>query len=47
MSMLTLFLVSEILSKVQKKKKDLKELLNIESINIEEVRVSNWNIEKF
>lgn len=47
MSMLTLFLVSELLSKVQKKKKDLKELLNIESINIEEVRVSNWNIEKF
>jgi len=39
--------LSEISNKKTKKRKNLKDLLSIESINIEEVRVSNWNIAKF
>jgi len=38
---------NEISKKVGKKKKNLKNLLDIGSINIEEVRVSDWNIAKF
>jgi hypothetical protein len=39
--------LNEISKKVEKKKKDLKDLLNIGTIDIEEVRVSDWNIAKF
>jgi len=38
---------NEISKKVEKKKKDLKALLHIGSIDIEEVRVSDWDIAKF
>ena len=38
---------NEISKKVEKKKKDLKALLHIDSIDIEEVRVSDWDIAKF
>jgi len=34
-------------SNVVRDKKNLKELLTIESIDIEEVKVQDWNIEKF
>ena len=32
---------------VKQKKKNLQELLSLESINIEEVKVSDWNIQTF
>jgi len=38
---------NEISKKVERKKKDLQDLLNIGTIDIEEVRVSDWNIAKF
>ena len=34
-------------SNVTRNKKNLKELLTIESIDIEEIKVQDWNIEKF
>jgi len=34
-------------SNVVRDKKNLKELLTIESIDIEEIKVQDWNIEKF
>jgi len=39
--------LNEISNKVVKKKKDLHDLLHIGSIDIEEVRVSDWDIAKF
>ena len=38
---------NEISKKAKKKRKNLQDLLNIGSIDIEEVRVSDWNITKF
>jgi hypothetical protein len=32
---------------VKQKKKNLQELLSLESIDIEEVKVSDWNIQAF
>ena len=39
--------LSEMVQKVKQKKKNLQELLSLESIDIEEVRVSDWNIQTF
>jgi hypothetical protein len=39
--------LNEMVQKVKQKKKNLQELLSLESIDIEEVRVSDWNIQAF
>ena len=39
--------LNEMVQKVKQKKKNLQELLSLESIDIEEVRVSDWNIQTF
>ena len=39
--------LSKMVQKVKQKKKNLQELLSLESIDIEEVRVSDWNIQTF
>ena len=39
--------LNEMMQKVKQKKKNLQELLSLESIDIEEVRVSDWNIQTF
>jgi hypothetical protein len=39
--------LNEMVQKVKQKKKNLQELLSLESIDIEEVKVSDWNIQAF
>ena len=39
--------LNKMVQKVKQKKKNLQELLSLESIDIEEVKVSDWNIQAF
>jgi hypothetical protein len=41
------FPLNEMVQKVKDKKKNLQELLSLESIDIEEVKVPDWNIQAF